>query len=259
MLHKKQCGLFPHNQLLQLHPGIEINVVQRLIPHVQMGTPAQTDRQQQLLFLPVTVTGHIHRKKLPWKIQLPQHAQQQRNLYSLCSGPLHKIPLQKSGVLGHIGDFQSGDLLYGSCAGFGLTQQQTQKAGFPAAIPARQADPLSRSHLKVHTLKDRFPSQGDGYISCLEKVAAAKVRSGDQLQCIVSLHIPQQALFFLDSLLLPAFQVFGPFHQLGCFMAYVATVRTQARVLASVLGPLHPFRPISGAADSLLQAANLPS
>ena len=55
MLHEKHGGTADPQELLKLHPGEDINIVQRLVPHIQVGALAQAAGKKHLLFLPGAV------------------------------------------------------------------------------------------------------------------------------------------------------------------------------------------------------------
>ena len=51
MLHEKHGGTAGPQELLKLHPGEDINIVQRLVPHIEVCALAQACGQQELLLL----------------------------------------------------------------------------------------------------------------------------------------------------------------------------------------------------------------
>ena len=52
MLHEKHGGTADPQELLKLHPGEDINIVQRLVPHIQVGALAQAAGKKHLFFCP---------------------------------------------------------------------------------------------------------------------------------------------------------------------------------------------------------------
>ena len=73
MLHEKHGGTAGPQELLKLHPGEDINIVQRLVPHIQVGALAQAAGKKHLLFLPGAIIGQILFKLYPREVQLAEN------------------------------------------------------------------------------------------------------------------------------------------------------------------------------------------
>ena len=257
MLHQEHGGPVPEDQLLQLHPGKQVDVVQGLVPHVQVGPPAQAGRQQDLFLLAGAVLGHIPFKELPAEVQLAQDGEQ--------LGPVHPLPLrpvwQRAGqvvrLLGYVGDEEARGSAQGPGVGELLPQGQAQQAGLARPVAPLQAQPLSRLQGKGDRPATGSAAIGRGQLPPLQQ-AAPGVGQGEQLQLVGPLHVPEQGGLLPDGLLLPALQPLGPLHQLGGPVAHKAPVHLEAGVLAAVFAALHLVRPGGGAPGGLLQPADLP-
>ena len=70
MLHKQHGGAVFQNQFFNLHPGENVDVIKRFVPHVQVGRRQQAGRKQHLLFLSFRVVFHLFHKLHPVKIEL---------------------------------------------------------------------------------------------------------------------------------------------------------------------------------------------
>ena len=55
MLHKEHGGLIGAQQLLDLHTGEHVDIIQRLVPDTEVGRAAEGRRQQHFFLLPGAV------------------------------------------------------------------------------------------------------------------------------------------------------------------------------------------------------------
>ena len=72
MFHKQQCWAAGQQQLLQLHAGEHIHVIQGLVPDVQVCALTEAGRQQHLFLLARAVFAHILFKLGPREVQLAE-------------------------------------------------------------------------------------------------------------------------------------------------------------------------------------------
>ena len=143
MLHKQHGGRIFQNQLFDLDAGVEIDVIQRFIPDVQMGLLAQAFGKEHLFLLSGGKGFHVLLELHGGKAQLVQQRLKETflNLTAFCE--LGQWPPQTGGVLGHIGQDQAGAYGNSALVGDGLAGEQLQQAGFPGAVDAVQHHPLS--------------------------------------------------------------------------------------------------------------------
>ena len=93
-------------QLLDLDAGENVDVVQRLVPDVQMGGLAQASGQQYLFLLSGGVVAHILLELHPLEAQLPQDRKEQALIETVPGGVVPQPAPQTGGVLRHVGDDQ---------------------------------------------------------------------------------------------------------------------------------------------------------
>ena len=100
MLHEKHGGTADPQELLKLHPGEDINIVQRLVPHIQVGALAQAAGKKHLLFLPGAIIGQILFKLYPREVQLAENGLELCLVQFIAPRELAQAAPQEGGVLG---------------------------------------------------------------------------------------------------------------------------------------------------------------
>ena len=103
MLHKDHGGPVGQQQLLQLHPGVDVHVVQRLVPDVKVSRLTEALGQEDLLFLSGAVRLQRLIKLAPGKAQLPQDGLEKGLLRPTLPDEVLQLPPEKGGVLGQHG------------------------------------------------------------------------------------------------------------------------------------------------------------
>ena len=72
MLHQQHGRCVFGEQPFQLHAGQDVDVIQRLIPNIQMGGDAQASRQQQLFLLSLGHALQWALEQIPGEIHVAQ-------------------------------------------------------------------------------------------------------------------------------------------------------------------------------------------
>ena len=72
VLDKEHGGGRGADQLLDLHPGVDVDEVERLVPDIEVGFFAEAFGQQDLLFLAAGKAAHVLFKLNAGKIHLAQ-------------------------------------------------------------------------------------------------------------------------------------------------------------------------------------------
>ena len=106
MLHEQNGGLVFEQQVLYLHAGKDINVVERFIPDIQMRLFAQAFGKQNLLFLPLAEFVQSLFKLLPRKIKFPQDGFEKSFVKKIAPDIFIQRPVQSCCTLRDIGNFQ---------------------------------------------------------------------------------------------------------------------------------------------------------
>lgn len=78
MLDKEHCGLKGEQQILELHPGEDIDKVQRLIPEKEVCRLAQRFCQEYFFLLPFAVVLDPLFKLRTLQSEFPQDSEEQR-------------------------------------------------------------------------------------------------------------------------------------------------------------------------------------
>ena len=69
MLHKQQGGAKLQNELFELYAGYEVNIIERLVPDVQMRRRCERNGERDLFLLPVAVSGNVAQKELAAQVE----------------------------------------------------------------------------------------------------------------------------------------------------------------------------------------------
>ena len=205
MLHKEEGGPVLQQQLLNLHPGEQVDIVQRLIPDIQVGALAQAGRDQHLFLLSGAVLPHIPLKERPGKAQLPQDGQKSGHLDPLLLRPGHGAAPQVVRLLGDIGNLQPRSPEEGARVGDLLPQRQPQQAGLARAVAPLQAQPVPLAYCKAD-----WPASHTGIghrqLPPLQQ-PLAEVGQGRQLQTVRPLNILEQAGLLLNGPFRPTLNI----------------------------------------------------
>ena len=108
VLHKKQGGPTAYQQRFDLHPGVEVDEVQRFVPDIQVCLLTEAGGQKYLLFLPAGVVSQLLFELDPGKAHLAQNGLEQGFLNVLRLGEGGKGAPEVIGVLGDVRDHQAG-------------------------------------------------------------------------------------------------------------------------------------------------------
>ena len=172
MGHKQAGGDVLGQKLLQPEDGVDIQVVGGLVQQQNVGVADQGPGQQHP---PLGAAGEGLEQRLAIQIQPVQH-------------PLHllfMLPLLSSdcrmGMLGHhledrpdnprgdiLGDQRHPQALTAdqlAPLGWQFTGYQFQEGGFTGAVPAQQAEPVSRFDLQGDAVKQGRAAKGQGDIT----------------------------------------------------------------------------------------------
>ena len=106
MFDEQKGGLGVQDQPLDLHTGKDVNIIERLVPDIEMGLLAQAPGKQNFFLLTVAEVGNIFVKLRAGKIQLAQDGFEKTlvDLQILRVGA--QIAGKAFGALGNVGDFQ---------------------------------------------------------------------------------------------------------------------------------------------------------
>ena len=251
MLHEEDGRAALQQQLLDLAPGENVDVVQRLVPEVELGRLAEAPGQEDLLPLPHAEALHGLLELAPGEVQLPQEGQEQ--------GPVQTVSLrvvrQGSGkaprVLLQIGDHQAAGQPHGPRGRGGLPGQQAQEAGLSGPVGARQVQPVPPADREAHRGEDRPLAVVHGHVPELRQHLAAAGQAG-QAEAVGLLDVLQQAALLLHGRLLPPGDGLGPLIGLAGLLPQVGLCQPGANLLP--LGPVGPAGLLPG---GLLQPGDL--
>ena len=246
MLHEQHGGGRGADQLFDLHPGVDVDEVEGLVPDVEVGFFAEAPGQQDLLFLPAGKAGHVLFKLDPGEIHLPQDGLEQALVQAVGPGKAGQVPRKAGGVLGDIRDHQPGGAAHLAGVGDVLAAEQLEQAGFAGAVAAVQGHPLPLPDRKGEGPADRPPAVPDLHVLEQDQGVGVVQQGGDP-QVLGGLGVFQQGGLFLDGLLLAGLDGLGPLHHLGGLVAHIALVG------GALFAGLHPVGPEGGAPGRLLQ------
>src|SRR5699024_7934781 len=102
VLDKEHCGLKGEQQILELHPGEDIDKVQRLIPEKEVCRLAQRFCQEHLFLLSLAVVLDPFFKLCAFQPEFPQDSEEQRFADAASDSKLREGAAQVRGVLGDI-------------------------------------------------------------------------------------------------------------------------------------------------------------
>lgn len=108
MLHHQQGGRVPQNEFFHLPSAEHINIVQRLVPYVEMRRHAQAPGQQKLLFLSLAQFAQVLIKVFPAHIHIAQNRFEQCFIQPISLDKIPHAAAQSLRLLRHIGHDQPG-------------------------------------------------------------------------------------------------------------------------------------------------------
>ena len=149
MLDKEHGGLKGEQQILELHPGEDIDKVQRLIPEKEVRRLAQRFCQEHLFLLSLAVVLDPLFKLCAFHPEFPQDSEEQRLADAVSDSKLREGAAQVRGVLGDVGDDKTacGPDLPGVRDIF--TKDQLHQARLAAAVLSGQGDAVALTDLQT--------------------------------------------------------------------------------------------------------------
>ena len=170
MINSQHGRAAAQQELLNLHPGENVNIIQRLIPDIQMSRRQESCRDQDFLLLPFRIFFHVFAELVSVHIKFPKDCAEQTFIQVFFPAELKNTPFQERRILAHIGDHESRrgiqtsafhtepvSLLIPSVLISGLAKYHFQKAGLSASVGASQKEPFPLAEFEIQIFKDTFP------------------------------------------------------------------------------------------------------
>ena len=165
---RQKRRLAAEDEVLDLHAGKGVDVVERLIPDVEVSALAQAQGQQRLFLLPVAEFFGVGFQMGAGKAQFAQYGEKLRHIRAALPGQRAQIAAQEGGVLGDDGNAQAAAAPDAARVRRHFARQKPQRRGLAAAVAAQQrhalaaqygqADaPQRRAAIKAHA--GRFPDR----------------------------------------------------------------------------------------------------
>ena len=155
MLHKDHGWLIPKDQLLHLKPREDIHIIQRLVPEIKMGRPAETGGYQNLFLLARAELIHILFKLYPGEVQFTQDGLEKAFVQPFSLGEGAQAAVKEGCILGNIAAGKPGPepAASGGCDG-GSAGEIPNDGGFAGAVPPSQTEPFARLQLQPEVGQD---------------------------------------------------------------------------------------------------------
>ena len=103
MFHEKHGGLILQQQFFYLHSGKHVDIIERLIPHIQVGRCEQAGGDQQFLFLPFGIFLHVFGELSLFQAELPEYGAKQADSQAAFQAKVREASCQPRGILINIG------------------------------------------------------------------------------------------------------------------------------------------------------------
>ena len=113
MLHQKHGGTEFQDQLLDLHPGEHIDIIQRFIPDIEVGRRDEAACDQHLFLLAFGEVLHSLSELFPSEIQFSEDRKQQVFPKAFRLTVIPEGSVQMGGILVYIRNHQTGPHLQG--------------------------------------------------------------------------------------------------------------------------------------------------